>query len=354
MNQYVGEFSNEAGPTMVADSKGEGTSMVGDTERRTSKPLLRRAMQWIRRGHLYCGLFLLPWALLYGVTGLLFNHPTFFSETPIVYLSQEDLNEAGLGEFEQLDAFCTRVVEQLNSRNTTGSPWKLGSSQARFTGRDTLVITVKSSEKSFFLVVDPLSRTGLIREIVKRRVNPVTAPFDTNSLTSANPQVERPNPVPIPKSGGELEIASIVDRLRDIAPTLMQHKGLPGGEAAITSAPDIEFPVIVGGREWIATFNPITKHVTGIEGGAQPEMSLRTFLLRMHLSHHYPGVFNVKWIWAIGVDSIALTLCFWGISGLMMWWQIKATRRIGTVVLLASVVTASVLALNMHATLSGS
>jgi hypothetical protein len=31
-------------------------------------------MRWIRRIHVYLGLFLLPFVLLYGVTGFLFNH----------------------------------------------------------------------------------------------------------------------------------------------------------------------------------------------------------------------------------------------------------------------------------------
>lgn len=38
----------------------------------------------------------------------------------------------------------------------------------------------------------------------------------------------------------------------------------------------------------------------------------------------------------MGVDAIALTLCLWGVSGLFMWWQIKATRKPGLAVLAVS------------------
>ena len=44
---------------------------------------------------------------------------------------------------------------------------------------------------------------------------------------------------------------------------------------------------------------------------------------------------------------MALTLCFWGLSGLAMWWQIKATRKIGAVVLLISIIVAGSLSLGM-------
>src|SRR4051794_1699015 len=35
------------------------------------RPLSRRVLHWVRRLHLFLGLFLLPWALLYGVSGFI-------------------------------------------------------------------------------------------------------------------------------------------------------------------------------------------------------------------------------------------------------------------------------------------
>jgi hypothetical protein len=81
-------------------------------------------------------------------------------------------------------------------------------------------------------------------------------------------------------------------------------------------------------------------------------MSARTFLLRLHLSRGYPGEVTTKWFWAVGVDAIALILCFWGVSGLFMWWQIKATRKAGLVVLALSAVAATALGIGMYAVLS--
>ncbi len=39
---------------------------------------------------------------------------------------------------------------------------------------------------------------------------------------------------------------------------------------------------------------------------------------------------------------------FWGFSGLLMWWQIKRTRRLGMIVLVLSLVVAIWVGVGMH------
>jgi hypothetical protein len=38
------------------------------------RSMVSRVLQVLRRSHLYLGLALFPWAILYGVTAFLFNH----------------------------------------------------------------------------------------------------------------------------------------------------------------------------------------------------------------------------------------------------------------------------------------
>ena len=66
----------------------------------------------------------------------------------------------------------------------------------------------------------------------------------------------------------------------------------------------------------------------------------------------YPGEFNAKWVWAVVVDAMGFVMCFWGVSGLFMWWQIKATRKPGLAVLALSGVAATVLGVAMYGMLS--
>ena len=59
-------------------------------------------------------------------------------------------------------------------------------------------------------------------------------------------------------------------------------------------------------------------------------------------------------MWALIVDAMAFVMVFWGASGLLMWWQIKATRRLGVVVVLLSVVAAVWMGIGMHEMLTAS
>jgi hypothetical protein len=46
----------------------------------TSRALTKTGlMKLLRRTHLYFGLFMAPWILLYGVSGFMFNHPDWFA-----------------------------------------------------------------------------------------------------------------------------------------------------------------------------------------------------------------------------------------------------------------------------------
>jgi len=77
-------------------------------------------------------------------------------------------------------------------------------------------------------------------------------------------------------------------------------------------------------------------------------MSLHRFLIHLHLKHEYPGRLGPNFIWAIGVDTIFTAMVFWGISGLLMWWQLKLSRPLGLAVLLVSLACATILALSMN------
>ena len=77
-------------------------------------------------------------------------------------------------------------------------------------------------------------------------------------------------------------------------------------------------------------------------------MSARSFLLRLHTAHGYGVQSNSRWFWAIAVDMMFASMCFWGLSGVVMWWQIKKTRKIGFVFLVVSAIVATLLAFGMH------
>jgi hypothetical protein len=320
-------------------------------KQRKVSPFIRKSLQLLRRGHLYLGLFLLPWALLYGVTGFLFNHPTAFSDSRVVYFDRQDLSGTELENLPQLGVFVEDLIERLNVQNTADAKWTVGQAPIRYSGRDTFVATVKTEARSYFFVFDPHTQSGLIRENTTKRPTNTAAPFATSVLSKAE-QTQKPATDASPGTLDPLKnLESIVERIQRSASMILERKGFPSGVATVTSGPDIKFSILAADGEWSATYNPISKQVGGAKGEPVPELSWRSFLLRMHLSHKYPSQWNTKWVWALGVDAMALTLCFWGLSGLVMWWQIKATRRTGTVVLIVSLIAAVFLGLGMYSAL---
>jgi hypothetical protein len=65
----------------------------------------------------------------------------------------------------------------------------------------------------------------------------------------------------------------------------------------------------------------------------------------------YPGQVSARWLWAILVDLMGAALMFWGLTGLLMWWQIKKLRRVGGAVILAGVGSIALLAWSLYASL---
>jgi hypothetical protein len=53
-------------------------------------------------------------------------------------------------------------------------------------------------------------------------------------------------------------------------------------------------------------------------------------------------------IWSLAVDTMAIAMVCWGLTGLFMWWQLKRTRLIGGVIIACSLLTAAALYFSLH------
>src|SRR5687768_4458683 len=73
-----------------------------------------RAMYWIRRIHLYSGLFMFPWVMLYGVTALLFNHAGLLPDRPGRTLTRNDFVGTPLEQMVDPAADARQTVDALN------------------------------------------------------------------------------------------------------------------------------------------------------------------------------------------------------------------------------------------------
>jgi hypothetical protein len=130
-------------------------SIPPEAERETS--VRQTLLKWLRRTHLYAGLVLAPWVLMYGMSGFVFNHGEWFSgDDPNQRAWPVDPSAAT--HRLDADALAGKAIAALNQRADGGdevSEWRLrAGSQPRFEG----AITMPGEDTrggSVLLVLDP-------------------------------------------------------------------------------------------------------------------------------------------------------------------------------------------------------
>ena len=56
------------------------------------------------------------------------------------------------------------------------------------------------------------------------------------------------------------------------------------------------------------------------------ELETSGFLNRFHRRRGYQQPYAADWAMAISVDAVIVAMVFWALSGLWMWWEMRATR----------------------------
>jgi hypothetical protein len=242
--------------------------------RPSRRSLVKTLIMWVRRGHLYLGLFLFPWAILYGVTAFLFNHPTGFSDQPMKNFGKDALVGTSLETLPSPQTIAGQVVAKLNAAQQPETPYLLAG-PAKFGGREFAFASVKAQEQTVSLLLDLNNGGGIIRVVATRERKEVEkAPFATGGSNSSGGRPGRGPAVAPGKGGagrGESSSAggavrldfSLAEQIKSAVPTILERSGFPTGEVTVSSLPDVVFPVEAGGKTWTATYNPLTGAVSG-------------------------------------------------------------------------------------------
>lgn len=295
-----------------------------DAERRWSA--VKRV---VRRVHLYLGLFLWPFVLLFAITGLSFNHPTVGRGLQRVELGAEEVKRRT--GFEPWDpaTIAADVVRELNQRGGryTLSPeyaprfdgWPLFAAPSEH-GRQALLVSL--GDGSATITDRPNARGEAAAPLVDGEI-----PLERYSIPALaerlTPLLER---APRPTTG-----------------PLRPHP---------TTHPELRFRVAdATGTTWDVVYDLTARTVTGKKVGPR-EQPLVELLEAIHKQHHYPVERDAKWLWALFADATALTLIVWALSGLFMWFQLKRLRKPGAVVLALSLAVAAFVILGVATDLS--
>lgn len=316
------------------------------------RPLGRRVMHVVRRGHLFLGLFLFPWAVLYGVTAFLFNHPTAFADRPSTSFGRDALVGTPMESPQPPAEVAAAVVAGLNARTPPGPAVVLVSPEKAAYTREFAFATVAAGGKSVSVLVDVTGAGGTVRDTPPPPAEAVKAPFAVGRAEAGGrgPRGGAGVGGKGPRSEAGIAVDSpLHERVKAAVPVVLDRTGFPAGEVTVTSVPDLTFAVESDGKLWQATYNAQTGTVSGKPAEAAGDgPSVRRFLTRLHVAHGYPAAGGPKWYWAVIVDAMAFVMVFWGVSGLCMWWQIKATRVPGACVLLLSAAAAAALSVGMY------
>src|SRR5690606_19450120 len=166
------------------------------------------------------------------------------------------------------------------------------------------------------------------------------------------------------RAGGEVpavapgaRVASL-DRQAEAAETafadLAQVLGLPArAEVEVRRTPIVRFDAVGPDGEFEGTYDPRRgrfEFESGEGGGAS--QAARDLLLRLHKTHGYDAGFGARTLWAIVVDLMGGAMIAWGLSGLLMWWQLVRTRGTGLACLALSLAAAAALGVAMAASIA--
>ena len=78
------------------------------------------------------------------------------------------------------------------------------------------------------------------------------------------------------------------------------------------------------------TYFPADRHLLIEKMPHRPNAVLERF----HRRRGYATGYRLDTVWAVSVDLVIIAMVFWVISGLWMWWEMTATRRLGLSALL--------------------
>ncbi|MEM9065949.1 MAG: PepSY domain-containing protein [Planctomycetota bacterium] len=286
--------------TQTADAAAERRASLNRHRKRYNA-----AMKLVRRVHMYSGLILAPFMLMYAVTGIFFNHPDLLSPRSSAPPDQELTEGLSFDPASDIAAEVVRLInEQLEQPATL-----LSDHQPKIVG-PLILETITDTERARYVFNADLSG--------RRSVTPLVEgiPSEPSLPASLEPQ-------------GTQTLDELINRIGTA-------DGVQG--VSIRSVPDVEFVATIDGEDWLIGSDLRTGAVSSRRiGSPSTPYTIRDYLLQLHLARGYWGGISLESAWALFVDLTAALMIFWVLSGFIMWWQMKPTRRAGVVATAAGI-----------------
>lgn len=283
----------------------------------------KNVMQIVRRTHLYAGLFLAPWVAMYGFSGLIFNHWSWFAPgggdtapKPIEWT----VDARALPPWPEPEALARKVVAAMNAATTD----KAGAAEYRLSAEGV-----------------PKLQGGVSLQGQDEAGDSVSLSFDRQKRkgTTLHSPPGRPEEQ-VQLGTNDVELLNATKAALLAAASRADQKLSATKWAGDGDFPRLAFPVEHGQERRVANYDLRSGLVSlSPEPGS---MRVPNFLTSLHVSHGYPSDKKsemMRTVRAVFVDAMALLMCFWALSGVIMWLQLKQLRRSGLMVASASLLT---------------
>lgn len=286
-------------------------------------------MQWVRRTHMYAGLFLAPWVLMYGLSGFIFNHGDWFGDGS-AQPSHWTLDASVATHRLDADTLARQVVaafNDLSAKEDATSTWLLSRASPPSLQGEILLQGKDQQGGSVLLLLDPADNQG---------------------RTFRTPPVVEPQTITVDSGGAEL-LRAAQDEI--VAAATVAQPDLREVHFDNAQVPPLALLLERDGERRVATYDLRSGALTlRVPSGAR-SMKPSDFLTSLHTSHGYPRrpqAAAVATVRAMFVDAMACLMCFWAVSGVAMWWQMKPYRRSGSAVIVATLIVVGIVWSGMY------
>jgi hypothetical protein len=291
----------------VRSPEQDNTSPVGTPARQARRG---RVMRFVRRLHMYLGLLVFPWILFFGISGILFNHPHVGRDIASRRVSAEQLSA-----WTGFRGWSPEVVAQ--------------SSLQRINQQDLGSYTLEGDSPAFHgftLFASPRpdgSKHSLILNIEKgwggvARFGPSGASHGVPLDGLALPDLP-------------FSVAALETQMQGVSKALAAE-GMGPLKAHPKVHPELRFSVRdAQGRKLLVACDLATGTLRARPADRASALPFVELLAQLHTQHHFPMHFGPTFFWALFADLTGLTLVLWALTGLLMWWQMKPSRVIGSI-----------------------
>lgn len=265
-----------------------------------------------RKIHMYAGLIMIPYLLFFGISGFIFNHPTFLSNRTSSSFNMDN-KKGWQALFPDIQILARSLTDSLRARGVI----KEGR-VANLQYDQSMIIRKKTDQGDYRMEIDvPSSNARLL----------VLPDFVDHSR--------------LPGGQVMLDKATVAhDQILEVSNKVLNEHGAKSGHTRIQRFPRLMFDIKNKTQNYRVTYN-LSNGNYRLQDLNKRRFKVSYFFTNLHEQHGYPpGRFSIKTLSTFLADCFAILLIIWGITGLYMWYKFKRYHAIGAVLLSIAIVGA--------------